>query len=128
MEVKYKVVSTYKPGQGRNGEKLWFPKLTGASQVDQYDIAEIMEKRTTASGPDLLVILTGLVELIPELLLSGKTIKLNRLGTFRLHAKVEPASAPEEVTVKNIKELRISFRPDNVIKRKLKNCHITKAK
>jgi hypothetical protein len=29
MHLNYKIVSTFRPGEGKGGRKLWFPKLTG---------------------------------------------------------------------------------------------------
>lgn len=84
-----------------------------------------MEKRTTASEADLKLIITNLVNLIPELLLAGHTIKLDDFGTFRLHAKTLPSENPDKVTVRNIKELRISFIPDKRMKLVLKEAKIT---
>lgn len=42
MPVKYKVVSTHKPGQGKEEEKIWFSKLTGSEQVNLREIAKIL--------------------------------------------------------------------------------------
>ena len=75
-----------------------------------------MHKRSTASESDVYLIVKGLVDLIPELLANGYTVKLDELGTFRLHAKVSTSGSPESVSVKNINKLRLSFRPDNFIK------------
>ncbi len=61
----------------------------------------MLEKRTTASGADLALIIKALVDLIPELLADGKTVKLNELGIFCLHAKVTTSEAPELVTAKH---------------------------
>jgi predicted histone-like DNA-binding protein len=117
MALKYKVISTYKPGEGKQGEQIWFPKLTGSSQVTLADMAQILAERSTASEADVYLIMVGMMGLIPELLGEGKTIKIENFGTFRLHAKVKTESSPEKITVRNIKELRLSFRPDKEIKR-----------
>ena len=61
-----------------------------------------------------------MVDLIPELLDKGKTVKLDELGISRLHAKVATSESPESVTAKNIRELRMSFIPDKQIKDELK--------
>jgi predicted histone-like DNA-binding protein len=121
MLLNYKIVSTFRPGEGKTGRKLWFPKLTGSSQINLREIAEILGKRSTASGADLYLIIKGLVDLIPELLTQGKTVRLDELGTFRLHARVTVRDSAQEVSAKNIRELRISFIPDKGIKDKLKN-------
>lgn len=127
MALKYKVVSTFRPGEGRDGEQLWFPKLTGASQVDLRQIAQLLQKRSTASESDVYLIVKGLVGLIPELLAEGHTVKLDELGTFRLHAKVDACDSPEAVSAKNIREVRLSFRPDSLIKQELQAAEIRKA-
>jgi predicted histone-like DNA-binding protein len=116
MALKYKIVSTFSPGEGKEGKQLWFPKITGSSQINLREIAKILHKRSTASESDVYLIVKGLVDLIPELLANGYTVKLDELGTFRLHAKVSTSGSPESVSVKNINKLRLSFRPDNFIK------------
>lgn len=127
MPVKYKVISTNKPGQGKEGEKIYFPKLTGSRQVNLRDIADILSDRSTASPSDVYLIIMGLVDLIPELLEHGQTVKLDNLGTFRLHARVNTATSPEKVTSRNIKELRLGFLPDKGIKKFLKRIQVFKA-
>jgi predicted histone-like DNA-binding protein len=124
MTLKYKVVSTFSPGAGKEGKRLWFPKITGSSQINLREIARILHKRSTASESDVYLIVKGLVDLIPELLTDGYTVKLDELGTFRLHAKVSTSDNPESVSVKNINKLRLSFRPDNSIKDEFKGVKI----
>jgi predicted histone-like DNA-binding protein len=119
MPLEYKIVSTHQPGKGKEGKQLWFPKLTGSSKISQKEIARIMEKRSSASLADVSMVMSGFLDLLPELLLDGNTVHLDHLGTFRLHAKVTPESSPEKVTANNIKELRISFIPGKDIKEEL---------
>jgi predicted histone-like DNA-binding protein len=128
MALFYKTVSTFRPGEGREGRKLWFPKLTGSSKINQKEIAEIIALRSTASGGDVYLIVKALVDLIPELLADGKTVRLEDLGTFRLHAKVTTSDSAEEVSAKNIRELRISFIPDKSIKDELKKVKFAPAR
>lgn len=128
MALTYKVISTTKPGQGRDGGQIWFPKLTGSSKVDLWEVARTLAKRSTASESDVFLVITGLVTLIPELLLQGKTVKLDNLGSFRLHARVRTSPSRGEVSVKNIREIRLSFKPDNVIKEALRGAEITPGK
>lgn len=124
MALKYKIVSTFRPGEGKEGSQLWFPKITGSSQADLRDIANMLHKRSTASEADVFLIVKGLVDLIPELLADGRTVKLDELGTFRVHAKVRTSDSPDSVSVKNIEQLRVSFRPDKWMKKALKNAEI----
>jgi predicted histone-like DNA-binding protein len=116
MALKYKVISTNKPGKGLQGEKIWFPKLTGSKKIDLLGVARILAKRSTAKEIDVYAVVTGLMDIIPELLMDGYTIKLDLLGSFRLHARVETSDTAEKVTAKKIKEFRIGFTPTKDMK------------
>ncbi len=120
MTIRYKISSTSKPGTGKEGEKIYFPRLTGSSPVDLDYLSGIIEQRSTASRADVYLILLEFARLIPELLTSGKTILVKDLGSFQLHARVSTADSPEKVTFRNIKEIRMSFLPDKKLKGKLK--------
>ena len=126
MGIKYKVITTYKPGKGKTGKPISFPKITGGMKMNLRDVSKILAERSSLSEGDVYAVVVGLVNLIPEMLMNGYTIKLDGLGSFRLHAKVTPEENPEDVNVRNIKGLRISFRPDNEIKNELHTKGITK--
>ena len=128
MALQYKIISTIKRGQAEDNERIWFPKLTGSRKVELQQVAQILEKRSTASEADIQVVLTGLANLIPELLLNGNTVKIDNFGSFRLHAKVTTEDSPDKVTALNINDLRISFLPDKRIKTALKRADFTKKK
>lgn len=128
MPVQYKITSMIKPGETGDEERIWFPRLTGSERIGLRQIAEILKQRSTASEADVYLVLMGLVDLLPELLLDGKTVKIDEFGTFRLHAKVTTEDSPDKVTSRNIRDLRISFLPDKGIKTALKRADFTKKK
>ena len=119
MALTYKIVATKKPGSGMEGDTLYYPKLTGSAQLDLRDVSEILAARSTASEADVRLVVTGLMELIPQLLLEGKTVKLDHFGSFRLHAKVEASTSADAVKASHIQGLRISFLPDKRMKAEL---------
>lgn len=43
MALQYKIVSTFRPGEGKNGQQLWFPKLSGSEQITLRDVARILQ-------------------------------------------------------------------------------------
>ncbi len=126
MTIQYKVISTFKPGAGKEGEKIYFPRLTGSTPANLEEMAGLLAQRTSASRGDVYLVLTGLAELIPELLSQGKTVRIDRLGSFALHAKVLTSDSPEEVSYRNIKELRLRFKADKEIKKMLKRISFKK--
>ena len=42
MPLEYTIISTFRPGEVNEGSKLWFPELTGSSQINLREIAEIL--------------------------------------------------------------------------------------
>lgn len=127
MALTYTIMSTNRPGEGKAGTPMYFPKLTGTSQANLREVSKLLAMRSTASEADVYLVVTGLINLIPELLAEGRTVKLDGLGTFRLHARVDTASSPEKVSTRNIRELRLAFRPDNEIKRELRTVKVYKS-
>ncbi len=128
MPLKYKVVSTVKPYSADKNNRIYFPRLCGENQVDLDYIVKMLTIRSTASPGDVYLVIQGLVELIPELLADGHTVKLNDLGIFRLHARSVSSLSPDKVSRKNIKQLHLSFIPDKGIRKKLEEIDITKVK
>ncbi|MFB6320729.1 HU family DNA-binding protein [Saccharicrinis sp. FJH54] len=123
MVLTYKTVSMHLLKDGKKDRQVWFPKLTRSRQMNLKQIARELQKRSTASNADVYLVVKGLVDLIPELLAQGYTLKLDELGTFRLHARVNPVEAKENVSARQIKQLHLTFRADNAIKQALQ--HIT---
>lgn len=128
MGLKYKIMRSLK--QTGTGEKkpFWYPQLTGSQKMNLEEVAEILASRTTASRADVHLVVTGLTELIPELLLRGNTVHLGKLGSFRLRAKATPVEEPHKVTSRHIRELRAAFIPAPAMKKKLKDARFEKVK
>ena len=128
MALQYKIISMIKRGNTENEQRIWFPRLTGSRKINLRQVAEILKQRSTASEADIYLVLIGLVDLLPELLLDGNTVKIDEFGSFRLHAKVSTENSPDKVTSRNINDLRISFLPDKRIKQALKRADFKKKK
>ena len=126
MAIKYKVVSK-KPGglAGENAPK-YYPVLTGRETADLEYVCERISERSTFSGADVVGVVQSFIELVPELLMNGKNVKLDGFGTFSVHASGTGRDSPEEVTSRDITKLKLSFLPDKRIKRKLSNAEFVK--
>ena len=126
MALKYKIIQSYRKTDSGEKKPMWYPQLTGSSKMNLEDVAEILAKRTTASRADVHLVVSGLTELIPELLKDGNTVHLGDLGSFRLRARAIPADAPEQVSSTNIRELLATFVSGKVLKKELKNVRVEK--
>lgn len=126
MALKYKIIQSYRKTDSGKKKPMWYPQLTGSRKMNLDEVAEILARRTTASRADVHLVVSGLTELIPELLKDGNTVHLGDLGSFRLRARAIPADAPEEVSSRNIRELLTTFVSGKALKKELKNVRVEK--
>lgn len=120
MAVQYKVVSK-KPGLSLpDSPTMYYPILTGRRQTDIRAVCKILSDSSTVTAGDIRGVLEGLIRLIPDLLMDGRTVKLDGFGTFSLHASAKGQGSPEMVTSRDITSVKMSFLPDKEIKRELK--------
>lgn len=126
MALKYKIIQSYRKTDSGKKKSMWYPQLTGSRKMNLDEVAEILARRTTASRADVHLVVSGLTELIPELLKDGNTVHLGDLGSFRLRARAIPADAPEEVSSRNIRELLTTFVSGKALKKELKNVRVEK--
>jgi len=128
MAIQYKVV-TKRPG-GFAGENTprYYPVLTKRRTANLREVMELISERSAFSRADVIGVVESLIHLIPELLQGGNNVKLDGLGTFSVHARSDGRDHAEEVTLRDIKELKISFLPDKQIKKQMKSTKFTKVK
>lgn len=127
MSVSYKVVSK-KPGgiAGENAPK-YYPMVTSREMANLNEVCERIAERSTFSRADVVGVVQSLIDLLPELLLDGKNVRLDGFGIFSIHASGQGKDQPEEVTARDITKLKMSFLPDKQIKKKLKEATFVKA-
>lgn len=110
MSIQYKIVKQAEPGVKGGGEYKYYLRSAKREKIDISAIARLLEKRSSVSRADVVAVLTGLTDLIPELLLSNKSVELGELGIFSLDIKSTPSDNIKEATWRKIKNLRINFR------------------
>lgn len=128
MSVLYKVVSKKPSGRLSNGAPKYYPVLTGRRQVAIREVCKIIASSSSMTPGDVKGVLEGLIQLIPDLLMDGRTVKLDGFGTFSLHASAVGQDTPEKVTLRDITGVKMSFLPDKEIKRNLKATSFEKMK
>lgn len=112
MTLLYKPIKSQVAG--KDGKKKWHPVLVKVGNVvDTQRIGEMIAKRTTASPPDVHLVLRALIDIIGEQLLDGHSVLLNGLGTFTVIARSngKGVDTEAEVSSEQITRLRIRFMP-----------------
>jgi predicted histone-like DNA-binding protein len=126
MAVYYKVVSK-KPGLSKpDSATKYYPVLTGRNQADIREVCDLLSEASTVTPGDVRAVLEGFIRLIPHLLMDGRTVKLEGFGTFNLHCSAVGQTNPDNVTLRDIRGIKMSFLPDKEIKRKLKGTKFKK--
>jgi predicted histone-like DNA-binding protein len=128
MSIKYKVGKRAQAGKKGGGTIRYHAIATQREQVDFRTIAHMLSSRCTLRPADIMAVLVGLSEVIPELILDGKSVKLDNVGIISASIHSEGLESPELVTAASINGLKLHFLPDKEIKRQLRVCDFRKAK
>lgn len=103
------------PNGGTN-EPAYYYRVLINDTVTIADLASTIAKRCTVQRADCEACIVAFCQVIRELLLQSCSVKLNKIGTFRLSCQAMGVPKPEDVKSLNIKKLRTLYLPDTGIK------------
>ncbi|MGQ8338736.1 HU family DNA-binding protein [Sunxiuqinia sp. A32] len=117
MSVKYKLIKQATPGIKGGGAYKYYVRACERQKSTLNDVASKLAERSSLSRADVVGVLTGLADLVPELLLNNQTVELGELGIFSLHLKSESAEQPRVDAYRLIKGVQVHFSPGSELKR-----------
>ena len=93
---------------------LWYPEaITVGKPVTTDQVADRLALISTVSRGDTYAVLKDLGEVMASFMAEGRTVKLEGVGTFYYTINADKGiSKPEEVTAKQIKNVRVRFIPE----------------
>jgi predicted histone-like DNA-binding protein len=127
MGLRYTIIRQAEPGIKGGGSYKYYVRACGRQRKTLEDLTYILQKRTSLCRSDIVSVMIGLSDLIPELLMDNCTVELGELGTFSLHMQSEGVSNPEEATYRKVKELKIQFRPGKRLKKAIGKVHFVRS-
>ena len=92
--------------------------------IDQ--VSKMISERSSLSKPDVMGVLYSFAELVPELIKDNYIVQLKPLGVYSLSFKSKSVENPEDISFRSVTEVRMQFRPDPEVKRKLMNTVVRK--
>ncbi|MFA6727422.1 MAG: HU family DNA-binding protein [Prevotella sp.] len=93
-----------------NGKWFAHPVISGSLTTDK--LADHIQKRCTVTLPDILAVISALVDEIRNGLQDGKCITIDRLGTFRVGFKCKSVAAAKDFSIqKNLLSAHVLFHP-----------------
>ena len=108
----------YKLVQNNNEEmpkcyQKWYAKPVYTDTISLMDIAELIQRNSTAKKSDAYAVLVEMVEVISDALKASKRVHVDGFGTFKIGISSRGADSVEDFTVnENIKSCRVLFQPE----------------
>ena len=125
MSIPFIILEKHNP-QKPAEPKRFYAQAKSRGSLDLREIARILGQRSTVSTADVVAVLEGLIELVPEKLMEGYLLKLGDFGTFRIGFSSKGEEKALSVKSKSISKPRINFRPGKVIREELNKAEFEK--
>ena len=117
-----KISKNSKPGV-IGSVKKWYYVIKSIGFLRGRELALMVAEDSTIDPKEAELAVTRAGRFIVNALMSGQTVELEDLGSFRLTASCRGADTKEELTIDHIKRYHIRFTPFVVTKDKIKHTH-----
>ena len=118
--MKYKLVERRNPVDPSAPKKFYAtPIITGKINIEQ--VADDLVLVSSISIGDILSVLRNLIAILPKYLLSGYSVQLGDLGTFKISFSSEGVEDPKAFVIARIRNKRILFLPGPAFRKILRD-------
>ena len=107
-------IAFYRKKQSTLGD-LWYPNAVLVGKpVTTEELAEELAAESTVAPADVLAVLRALSGVMGRHMANGRSVKLYGIGSFyyTIAANRNGVETPEEVSARQIKGIRVRFRPE----------------
>jgi len=125
MLLKLNVVSKTNPRNLSEAPK-YYACHTASEFTKENRILEEVASQTGYTQQFCSEVLDSLLNIISQKLKAGHLVKIKELGSFSLSISSIGHELPEQVTAKSIKKIRVHFKPDKSIKKRLREVEFEK--
>lgn len=116
--MKYKLIERGNPSD-KTAPKKWYAAPINAGKVTEKIIAKEIASRSSLTAGDVMNVLHNFLDLLPNHLVDGKSVKLGEFGTFRISFSSEGVDNESEFTVDKMKNKKVLFTPGSDFKQGL---------
>lgn len=120
MGILLKPVQRVNP-QDPKGKRKWYPVQYTTDIVSEIELGEMISYETTINPMEAAMVIRQLGKILPAVLMDGKSVRLGGIGTFNVRLRTEGADSRDQLTARNVKEVRMSFLPDQKTRETLKH-------
>ena len=97
----------------------YYMQVAPVKPVELGDIAARIERTSTVSSADIKAGLDALQYEVREQIKAGHSVRLGDLGSFRPTIACKGMDKAEDLTVRNIKRVRVQFTPSATLEKEL---------
>jgi len=91
----------------------WYAKPVYTETISLTDIAELIQRNSTAKKSDAYAVLVEMVEVVSDALKSSKRVHIDGFGTFKIGISSRGADSVEDFNAsENIRGCRVLFQPE----------------
>lgn len=116
MGVPFKKIARKDPRKADAVAKFYPQLVTLGDNATLDDIAYVMKEKSSLTLGDIQSVLTNFVEAMITTLYSGQSVNIKNFGVFSLSARTVGVLDVKECTAKNIKAVKINFRPSSTVR------------
>lgn len=118
--MEYTILQRANPLDRTKAEKFYASPIWSNIITIRALAAEI-SKSCTLTSTDIIAVLESFLQLLPLFLKSGHSIKLADFGIFKLSFSAIGQEFKEDVSARDISNVRVLFRPSVQLKKELKD-------
>ncbi|NJK96277.1 MAG: DNA-binding protein [Bacteroidales bacterium] len=118
MAISYVVNQRVNP-RDPQGPRKFYAMAKSTSEETTRKLATEISKRTGLSVSDVIAVLEGFIDLIPERLIDGSIVRLGDFGSFNITLSSDGADKAEDFTPTMIKGNNLNFRPGKIVEKVL---------
>ena len=112
MSHLYKLVQNMNENMQKCYQK-WFARPVYTETINLMDIAELIQRNSTAKKSDAYAVLVEMVEVISDALKASKRVHIDGFGTFKIGISSRGADTPADFNAnENIRSCRVLFQPE----------------
>lgn len=116
MGVPFKKIARKDPRKTDAVAKFYPQLVTLGDNASLDDIAYVMKEKSSLTFGDIQSVLTNFVEAMISTLYNGQSVNIQNFGVFSLSARTEGVTDLKDCTAKNIKAVKINFRPSSTVR------------
>jgi len=125
MTINYKIIPRKDP-RDQEAPPKFYGSVNAKGRRNMRYIAKQIAARSSLNEMDVMSVIEGFLQIIPDTLTDGYSVDLGDFGIMSLTGKSKAAETEEDFNVTYIEGVKVNFRPGRIFKNVLNNAEYTK--